>query len=62
MHLGRDSWVWLLAIAMAILTYLASSEAPTLWHYDDWIKFAMMVCSTLAGKLSQSPLPKGGTS
>lgn len=56
---SRDSWVWWLGIAGALLVYLGASEAPTLWHYDDWIKALAFVVATAAAKLSTSPLPKG---
>jgi hypothetical protein len=59
MNFGRDSWLWILAIAAAILTYLGAAEPPTQWHWDDSIRFAAFCVATLSGKLSQSPLPRG---
>lgn len=52
----RDSWIWWFGIAGAILTYLSSSEAPNLWHYDDWIKAISFLVATISGKLATSPL------
>ena len=39
MNLSRDSSLLWLGIATAIIGYLAVSEAPWLWHWDDWMKF-----------------------
>lgn len=57
MNLTRDSWVWWLAIAASVLTYLAAAEPPTVWGYTDWIKALSFAVATISGKLATSPLP-----
>lgn len=55
--LSRDSWILWLAIIGAIVTYLLASPPPNQWLYQDWLKAAMFIISTAAGKLATSPLP-----
>jgi uncharacterized membrane protein (DUF2068 family) len=54
--LNRDSYVLWLAAAVAIVGYLSLCESPTLWHYDDWLKFASFALVWVSGKLATSPL------
>jgi hypothetical protein len=53
----RDSIIWWLAIAGAVLTYLAAAPSPADWTYADWVKALAFVVATLSGKLATSPLP-----
>jgi hypothetical protein len=53
----RDNIAWTLGILIALLAYLiADGRNPVEWAYLDWIKFCAAVCSTLFGKLGNSPL------
>lgn len=52
----RDSWLLWLGIAGAVIGYLAVSEAPWLWDWADWMKFAALVVGIVSGKLATSPL------
>jgi hypothetical protein len=57
MPLNRDSFVWWLAIAGALVTYLVSKETPpTAWGYMDWLQFASAAVATASAKLATSPL------
>lgn len=53
----RDSAVWWLAIAGAILTYLAAAPPPTVWTYGEWVQALAFLVATASGKLATSPLP-----
>lgn len=53
----RDSLVWGLSIAAAVLTYLIAAPPPTEWGYADWLQAAAFAVATLSGKLATSPLP-----
>lgn len=57
MRITRDSVVWWLAIAGAVLTYLAAAPVPSTWSYFDWIQALAFAVATIAGKLATSPLP-----
>ena len=58
----RDSFVWWLALAGAVLTYLVSAERPpTEWRYLDWLQALSFVVAWLAGKLSGSMLAGAAT-
>lgn len=52
----RDSYVLTLAIAGAILTYLAAAPPPWAWSYPEWIQAAAALVGIVAGKLATSPL------
>jgi hypothetical protein len=52
-----NALVWWLGIGGALLVFLiADQRNPMTWAYMDWLKFLMAVISTVAGKLSSSPL------
>lgn len=53
----RDSIIWWLAIAGAVLTYLAAAPPPTQWTYAEWVQALAFVVATISGKLATSPLP-----
>ena len=55
---GRDSWLWWLGVAAAILTYLGASPAPASWSYHQWIQALAVVVGIISAKLSSSPLPR----
>lgn len=53
----RDSHVWWLGIAGALVTFLiADGRQPTDWTYVDWLKFIALAIGTISGKLANSPL------
>lgn len=55
--LTRDSMVWWLALAAAVVGYLITAEKPpTAWSYAQWLQAAAFVLAWLAGRLSNSPL------
>lgn len=54
--LSRDSIIWWLAIAGAVITYLLSAEPPTQWDYKEWLQAISFVVATVSGKLATSPL------
>ena len=54
--MNRDSWLLWLGIAGSVVAYLAVSESPMVWHYDDWMKFVALLIGILSGKLATSPL------
>lgn len=56
MRLTRDSAVWWLGIASALLAYLGAAPAQSTWDYPQWIQFAALVVATVSGKLATSPL------
>ncbi len=56
MFTSRDSLLWGLGIAAAVLTYLAASPSPAEWDYQGWIKAVSFAVATIAGKLASSPL------
>lgn len=53
----RDSAIWWLGIAVAVVGYLAAAGDPRAWGYADIIKFLAAVLATISGKLASSPLP-----
>lgn len=53
----RDSKVFWLGLAIALIGYLSMSDPPTMWSYADWLKFAAFVLAWGSGKLATSPLP-----
>jgi hypothetical protein len=56
--LNRDSVVWWLALAGAVVGYLlAEQDPPTLWGYTKWLQFAAFSIAWFAGKMATSPLP-----
>ena len=54
--MNRDSVLWVLGIAAAVLTYLGAAPSPVEWSYAEWIQAAAFCVATIAGKLSSSPL------
>ena len=56
MNVSRDSMVWWIGIAGALLAYLSSAPAPTDWDYPQVIQFLSAVVATISGKLATSPL------
>jgi hypothetical protein len=56
MNVSRDSILWWLGIAGAILAYLSQSASPIEWGYPDWIKFAAVMVGIISAKLATSPL------
>ena len=55
--LNRDSLVWWLGIAGAVVLYLSNADPPTLWTYNDWLQALAFAIATAAAKLATSPLP-----
>lgn len=57
MRFSRDSAIWWLAIAGAVVGYLLSVKTPpTQWDYMQWLNAAFFAVSTIAAKLATSPL------
>ena len=56
MNFSRDSVLWWLGIAAAILAYLSQSANPVEWVYADWIKASAMLVGIISAKLATSPL------
>ena len=56
----RDSAVWGLSIAAAVLAYLGAAPSPAEWSYAEWVQAAAFVVATLAAKLATSPLRGDG--
>lgn len=57
MKFSRDSLVWNLGIAAALLAYLiADQRNPLTWDYQSWLKFIAAAISTVLAKLGTSPL------
>ncbi len=55
---NRDSLALWVALAVAIVTYLASAgKPPQEWSYAEWIQAASFILAYLSGKLATSPLP-----
>ena len=54
--LTRDSVLWGLGIAGAVLTYLIASPPPTQWDYAEWLKALAFAVATVAAKMGSSPL------
>lgn len=54
--LTRDSLIWWVGLAGAMLAYLATAPPPTKWHYAEAIQFASVVIAFISGKLATSPL------
>lgn len=55
--LNRDSLLWYLALAAAVVGYLVSAQKPpTAWSYGEWLQFATFALAWLIGKLQTSPL------
>lgn len=52
----RDSWLWTLSIAAAVLTYLSAAPSPATWGYGEWIQALAFVVGVVSGKLATSPL------
>lgn len=62
--ISRDSTVFWLGLAIAIVGYLGAAKPPTDWGYSEWIQAAAFVLAWLSGKLHVSPLagaPKDDT-
>ena len=60
MRLTRDSAVWWVALAVAVLGYLSNVQtSPLQWTYLEWVQAASFVLAWVAGKLATSPLKKG---
>lgn len=53
---NRDSWLWWLGIASAVVLYLTQAAPPTEWGYQDWLKALAFAIATISGKLATSPL------
>ncbi len=54
---NRDSKVFWLGAAVALIGYLSVSAPPTSWSYADWLRFASVLVAWVSGKLATSPLP-----
>lgn len=56
--LTRDSIIWGLTIAGAVVAYLiGAGEPPTGWAYGEWLQALSFIIATISGKLATSPLP-----
>jgi len=58
MTLTRDAAVfsWL-AIAVAIMSYLALGPSPLDWTWQQWMQNLVAILGIIGGKLGTSPLP-----
>jgi len=58
MTLTRDAAVfsWL-AIAVAIMSYLALGSSPLDWTWHQWMQNLVAILGIIGGKLGTSPLP-----
>ena len=54
--LTRDSMLWWLGIAGAVVIYLSAGESPSTWTWAEWMRAAAFVIATVSGKLATSPL------
>lgn len=52
----RDSIIWWLGIAGALLAYLSQAPTPTTWDYAEYVKAASLLVATISAKLATSPL------
>ena len=58
MILTRDSAIWWLGIAGALITYVISvGSSPLAWTHTEWLQFVSVLIGTISGKLATSPLP-----
>lgn len=58
MTVTRDTWLFYLAFAGAVLGYLAAAEnTPNMWTFKEWVQFVLVGVTWLIGKLQTSPLP-----
>lgn len=56
--LTRDSLVWWVMAAGAMLGYLAVAKTPpTQWSYEQWLQAGLAGVGWLSGYLKSSPLP-----
>jgi hypothetical protein len=55
--LTRDSLVWVLLLAVAVVGYLTTAErSPMEWGYREWLQAASFLLAWIVGKLGSSPL------
>jgi hypothetical protein len=55
--LTRDSVIWWVGLAVAVVGYLSAVDAPpTRWTYMQWLQAAAFVLAWVSGKLATSPL------
>lgn len=54
----RDSQVWWLGIAGAVITYLiGAGKPPTEWSYGDWLQALAFLIATVSALNRTSPQP-----
>lgn len=56
MNLSRDSLLWWLLMAGAVVGYLANASSPDTWTWSQWMQALSAVIGIVAGKLATSPL------
>jgi hypothetical protein len=56
MRLTRDSLLLWLPVVAALITYLLSTDPPTVWTYYQWLQFASAAVAVASTKLMTSPL------
>lgn len=54
--LSRDSLLWWLLMAGAVVGYLASAPSPDTWTWAQWMQALAALIGIVAGKLATSPL------
>ena len=56
--LTRDSALWWILLAAAVLGYLKTAGAPpTQWGYEEWLNALIFLSGWVIGKMQSSQLP-----